>query len=78
MVGISEAMKESYMLLVNTWMTRKKASVLNGKANWNSVGVCIEAKVILRNSGIIAALGHSRELLIVPRIIVMRKIISIK
>ena len=61
------------MLLMSTWGTRKKASILKGKANWNSIGKSAlrQRNIILRNESTISAHAHSantgaENLLIIP------------
>ena len=49
------------MLLMSTWGTRKKATVLVGEANWNSIGksAARQREIILRNNDTISVLGNS-------------------
>ena len=49
------------MLLMSTYGTGKKDSILKGYANWNSVGenASGQRETILRTTGTISALRHS-------------------
>ena len=51
------------MLLMSTWRTKKKVSILKGKANWNSVGESAsrQRELILRNNGTISVPSHSQS-----------------